>query len=165
MSYKGFASSAKNLTEQDIKKFWSFISCPGPKPCWLWKQGGHTFGYGSIQFRGERHLAHRLAWCLTHGDIPEGKHVCHKCDTPQCCNPSHLFIGTAKDNQDDCTIKRRRPRGGTHGMSKLTDEKVREIRCLHAQGVPLITISKQFGVGSSNLIFIVRRQTWTHVSD
>jgi hypothetical protein len=71
--------------------------------CWEWQASKNEKGYG--QFRG--HVASRLAYRLTHGPIPDGHYVCHHCDNPGCCRPSHLFAGTPKDNWDDCVNKGR----------------------------------------------------------
>ncbi len=51
----------------------------------------------------------------TNGAIPSGLQVCHKCDVPACCNPAHLFLGTAADNQHDKVAKNRQARGAIHG--------------------------------------------------
>ena len=47
--------------------------------------------------------AHRMAWILANGEIPEGKYVCHHCDNPPCCNPDHLYIGTQVENMRDAS--------------------------------------------------------------
>ena len=100
--------------------------------CWSWKGSKNQAGYG--QFRvgrlGRVWSAHRVSWMLKNGDIPPGMFVLHKCDNPGCCNPDHLFLGTAKDNSQDCTDKGRR--AITHRkhtrIRKLSDDQVREIR-------------------------------------
>ena len=77
--------------------------------CWLWTGGMQNMGYGVItNGRGSKKLAHRFSWELHNGPIPEGLHVLHRCDTPLCVNPHHLFTGTAKDNIDDAVAKGRR---------------------------------------------------------
>lgn len=68
--------------------------------CWLWPVSA---GYG--QFKGKR--AHRLSYEAFKGPIPDGLFVCHKCDVPACCNPDHLFVGTASDNSLDMVKKGR----------------------------------------------------------
>ena len=70
---------------------------PGPlgDECWVWIGGRNNSGYGHVWYRSECHGAHRIAWELHSGPIPEGMWVLHKCDRPSCCNPSHLFLGTA----------------------------------------------------------------------
>lgn len=93
--------------------------------CWLWKGGIRSFSYGSFAWRdGKMWAAHRVAYEIATGqDIPEGMDICHRCDTPLCCNPMHLFPGTASENMADMHQK------GRHNCaSKLTAVEVRAIR-------------------------------------
>lgn len=86
-----------------------------PEPntgCWLWKHGTHKFGYGFFKHAGEV-TAHRVSWVLHNGPIPDGMHVLHRCDVPQCVNPDHLFLGTHTDNMKDCARKGRTQRYNT----------------------------------------------------
>ena len=78
--------------------------------CWLWK-GGKTGRrgqkYGVIWVRGQETAAHRASYELHVGPIPDGLCVLHRCDTPLCVNPDHLFLGTLSDNQKDAVAKKR----------------------------------------------------------
>ena len=100
--------------------------------CWSWKGSKNQAGYGQFRVgrRGRVWSAHRVSWVLKNGDIPPGMFVLHRCDNPGCCNPDHLFLGTAKDNSQDCIGKGRR--ATTHRkhtrIRKLSDDQVREIR-------------------------------------
>ncbi len=90
--------------------FWSNVDKSGE--CWEW-QGNRTSGkwnYGivSLGHRGERMRAHRFAWELAHGSIPEGMSVLHHCDNPPCVRHDHLFLGTQADNLEDMDAKGRR---------------------------------------------------------
>lgn len=83
-----------------------------PEPnsgCWLWLGANdNRFGYGKFCFRGRNQMATRVSWFLRHGALPEPKlNMCHKCDTPACVNPDHLFLGTQSDNQLDSIRKGR----------------------------------------------------------
>lgn len=86
-------------------RFWSKVQ--KTDGCWEWQGGRFNFGYGRA-WDGERQvLAHRLAFALTSGAIPDGLHVLHKCDVPLCVNPAHLFLGTHADNMADKCAKGR----------------------------------------------------------
>src|SRR3990167_6332282 len=77
--------------------------------CWLWLGAKLKKGYGVFRETCPRRsvLAHRVAYELANGPIPGGKFVCHHCDNPSCVRPSHLFLGTQKDNMADCSRKGR----------------------------------------------------------
>ena len=92
--------------------------------CWNWT--GAVFnkgGYGQAHFKGKAYPAQRLAWILTNGGIPPGRLACHICDNPLCCRPSHLFLGTPKENTTDM-IRKGRQRGGTHAVSAEARAKI-----------------------------------------
>ena len=85
-------------------RFWNRV-VKGPA-CWTWT--GSTDGrYGEVWFRGRKQKAHRIAWELEAGPIPDGLDVCHTCDNPSCVRPGHLFLGTARDNARDAQRKGR----------------------------------------------------------
>lgn len=109
------------------------------------------------------HYFHRLAWTLLKGVIPDGLCVCHKCDNRKCGNPEHLFLGTYEDNQIDAAAKGRLARGERHGVARLTDAKVRDIRGRFNDGQSKNSLSKQFGVSRTAIQQVVERFTWTHV--
>jgi hypothetical protein len=107
--------------EWRVAKFWNrAVMGPG---CWIWVGATFNTAYGAVRIRLGRGMytkvgAHRVAWMLTFGAIPDGKQVCHACDTPACVNPSHLWIGTMSQNIRDCVAKGRhestRRKGWTH---------------------------------------------------
>jgi len=104
--------------------------------CLIW-MGGTRSGYGMIGSGGTNSkplYAHRVAYELAYGPIPDGMYVCHHCDNPPCVEPTHLFLGTQQDNEDDCVSKRRHMHGATHYNAKMTTPQVIEARLLYATG-------------------------------
>ena len=88
-------------------RFWAKVNKQGN--CWEWQASLFTTtGYGQFALTS-RHpeTAHRMAWVFTHGSIPDGQFVLHKCDNRKCCNPDHLFLGTPQDNMVDMVRKGR----------------------------------------------------------
>lgn len=72
-----------------------------PKGCWIWKGAVSSSGYGNIEEDGKQYTTHKYAWLCTHGAIPKGKVLRHKCHNKLCCNPAHLELGSVKDNYHD----------------------------------------------------------------
>lgn len=151
----------------DDERFWSKVRIVNPEACWLWMASLDRKGYGGFRFRGKSAIASRVAWILTHGDPPQGAHVLHHCDVPRCCNPRHLYLGTNKDNVADRERRGRRRTGyvpgEANGSHVLTNEDVREIRELHANGWTLVRLHERFGVSCTRLSLIVRGLAWTHL--
>lgn len=130
--------------------------------CWLWLNNWNHAGYGLGKVGGRCFRAHRLSWELHRGPIPAGLHVCHRCDTPACVNPEHLFLGTHDDNMRDRDEKGRNVNhcGTLHGNAKLSDDDVRAIRL---DGRNQRDIARAYGVSQSQIWCIKRRRTWRHV--
>ncbi len=91
------------------QSFWSKVDLSSGE-CWIWTGTRGPQGYGRIRVGGRRSTgAHRFAWEIVRGPVPDGLFVCHRCDNPPCVRPDHLFLGTASDNAWDCARKGRRP--------------------------------------------------------
>jgi excisionase family DNA binding protein len=84
-----------------------YVDRKGPDECWEWKGHRGSNGYGVAYCQGLQMRAHRVAYMLAKGDIPEGLIILHKCDNPPCCNPAHLRLGTFLDNAEDAINKGR----------------------------------------------------------
>jgi hypothetical protein len=93
-----------------IRRFWERVPNRPADECWMWTGPRWWDGYGRAGNRG----AHRLSWIIAFGPIPDGLHVCHRCDAPLCVNPAHLFLGTNEDNRRDMLRKARHAHGPAH---------------------------------------------------
>lgn len=125
--------------------------------CWLWTGPVNATGYGRLHRQG----AHRLSWSAVNGEIPAGLFICHRCDTPSCINPAHLFAGTPHENALDAAAKNRVRSGATHPRSKLSDEQVREI-WLSPESRDVI--AKRLGVTRTNVTLIVNCKIRTRIT-
>lgn len=113
---------APSRLQPTIDKLLRRLTPVKPEDCWEWQGRTNAKGYGCLTINEmNEQLAHRVAYRLWVGDIPEGLGVLHKCDNRKCCNPNHFFLGTNTDNTRDMVNKRRQ-------RHKLNEEDVREIR-------------------------------------
>jgi hypothetical protein len=121
--------------ESLIKRFWSKVDVKSDIECWEWKAKAQTsLGYGLINAGRKNGLfkAHRVAYFICKGFIPNGMWVLHSCDNPKCCNPNHLRAGTPKENTMDCILRNRKTNppikyGEKHHNAKLTSQDLNEI--------------------------------------
>ena len=148
------------------ERFLKKIHFSGPNSCWYWTAAKDRDGYGQFRLNGRMEQAHRVAYQLWVGPIPEGLVVRHKCDNPICVHPTHLELGTQADNVRDRDERGRR--AATHGVengnSKLTDDDVQDIRARYAEGgVSLRALAKEYGVNFTHVSRIVNRKIWTHI--
>lgn len=135
--------------------------------CWGWRGKCDKGEYG-IMSCDRRHgpdRAHRASWIIHKGPIPKGMLVCHKCDTRECTNPDHLFLGTPADNTRDMIQKNRKCIGINVPSAKLNDESVRVIKGLLKLKMSYPKIAKMFNVGINAIVRIKRGETWKHIEE
>jgi hypothetical protein len=115
-----------------------------------WSQGR----YGMDRLGSKSMGAHRAAWIRNKGEIPDGMVVCHKCDNGLCVNIDHLFLGTMKDNMQDCKSKGRLKRTDQKGVNNHNARSdYREIRIkaalMRKEGYSLSQIRKSLNIKSN----------------
>ena len=146
------------------KRFWEKVE--KTKTCWFWNAYKNEHGYGHFSIGKKKFKAPRMAWELTSGKIPHGLWVLHHCDNPPCVNPTHLFLGTRKDNNSDMKQKGRQARGERNGSAKLNERTVREMRRVYAEGnISLKKLATQFGVTFHPAQRIISGNGWKHVPE
>jgi HNH endonuclease len=154
----------------------NYLIIKRPNGCWDARCKSTSHGY--IRFRGRRNaksiLAHRLSFEMYRGPVPKDVFVLHTCDNPRCTNPEHLFLGSKKDNAQDCIAKGRfaycdpskyrhiRVRGEKHHSAKLTEDAVRTIRSSSEGPTKL---ASKFGVNRQIIWRIRKRSLWKCVTD
>ena len=134
-----------------------------PEPmsgCWLWTACVDADGYGQIALgtRGKkRERAHRVAWELYRGPIPDGLQVNHSCDNPYCVNPDHLHLGTNISNNAEKVARDRSTFGEKHGASKLIEADVLAIVHDHRSQT---VIAREYRVSQAQISNIKRGAQW-----
>lgn len=148
------------------QRFWRMIK--KTEDCWLWIGGKKPNGYGQISEGGKGSktlLAHRVSYKIHHGELPEGLVVMHSCDNPSCVNPSHLSVGTYKDNTQDMIAKGRKrtvaPLGSENGKAILSERDVLYIR--ENQGKSHAQLGREMGVSPNCVRGVRTGRTWSHV--
>lgn len=122
--------------------------------CWLWSAGWDEDGYGLMTGNVK---AHRESYRIHVGEIPAGLCVLHKCDTPACVNPAHLFLGDHMDNAIDRKMKGRSASGERSPHAKLSESDVASIR---GSSESKTVLARRFGVSRGLIGHIRRGRAW-----
>lgn len=146
-------------------RFWAKVQ--RSSGCWIWTATKTRFGYGMLRVEGKNKLAHRIAYELENGAIPDdgpGHHgwvVMHSCDVASCVNPAHLRLGTNAENMREMLARGRNnpPRGVAHHNAKFTDAEVQKIR---NDPRPHIRLAEEFSTSVAEIAYI-RQQGWAHI--
>lgn len=153
--------------EQRSAAFWGRVDTAGDN-CWEWQgpRAKRGLPYGLVSLDNRPHVAHRAAWILENGPIPDGKIVCHRCDNPPCVRPSHLFLGTPADNSADMVAKGRSAhnRGLSSPTAKLTADDVRQLRAEYdAGGTSTHQLAARYGFTAMQVWRVVKRRSYLDV--
>lgn len=181
-TFRAFSYKQKFCSEECA--FCGRIKRKESSDCLEWQGDINNSGYGvmSVVRAGKRKLigVHRYSWERTHGKIPDGLCVCHKCDNPKCVNVDHLFIGTRKDNNHDRSLKNRSGKrvftdeerfkyscinsGEKNNSAKLTEKEVIQIKNIRGKFTRK-EIAKRFNVSLSCIKDIFGGKTWKYLED
>jgi len=167
------AACGRDVDSEVVDRFFAFVQ-PG-FGCWEWTGAKNESGYGQFRLAGKNVGAHRMAWVIEYGSVPDDLCVLHRCDNPGCVRVTDLFLGTQLDNIADRVAKgrsasglgsgrytkpERSARGERHGRAKLTQEDVEKIRTAFAAGVKNCALAAQYGVSRTQIKHVVRRRHW-----
>jgi len=152
---------------QEQRRFWSRVDMTGgPDSCWKWLGCDNGNGYGVARYHGKTIHSHRLSYILTTGEKLDTMTVVrHKCDNRICCNPNHLESGSHADNIRDWQTRLIDQKGEHNFASKLTEDKVKEIRRLVHNDVSQKDVADFFGISTGAISMIVQGKSWTHSFD
>ena len=185
-----------SCSSQEKANYYKFMTCiekrgrvnTNMSPCWTHTTARSTNGYGQISFQKKAWQLHRYSYWIHNGkpDLTHKNQVMHKCDNPECANPEHLELGTAKENAIDCVKRIREPKpkkekrignyhktdgsfekgdnlGELNNNAKLTWEKVREIRHRKEEGLAYGELKKmavEYGIQYITIQKIVQGSLW-----
>lgn len=159
---------------RDLIRFQAKIYISDRTQCWLWSACRDSDGYGQMKVRRRMEKAQRISFVWLGGNLLRSDEVVrHDCDNPQCVNPGHLKKGGHVENALDRSARGRHglwrhpeaiARGVALPQAKLDDDRVREIRRLHAAGgVSMRALGRRFGVGDTTIRRLLTRESWGHV--
>jgi hypothetical protein len=146
---------------EDERRFWRKVLLGAPSECWLWQGRLNRYGYGTVLFKKARHLAHHLAWALeTRESIAKGQRILWSCGNKLCCNPNHMRLSATSPARGAAKAP---PNLDGHWFSKLTEDKVRQMRALSAAGWRHRCVASLFGISVDTVRGALVGRTWRHV--
>lgn len=149
-----------------LARFWSHVNREKAKAadCWIWTGHVASTGYGQFGIGSHHRVrAHRFAWLVSRGPIPDGFVVCHNCDNTLCVNPGHLRLDSQAGNILESVRKGRKK---VWGLQKLNAEQVQAIRQTYAAGgTTQKQLARTFGIARNTVSQIVNRKCWAHLPD
>ena len=150
------------MRRKTVDDFWDSVNIDSGTNCWEWTGPVMSgTGYGNAHINGRAVSPHRYVYESYYGAIPSGKLVCHECDNRLCCNPSHLFLGSHKDNTRDAISKDRLAKGERHGRAKLKESDILSIRDIWNNGnYGEREIGEMFGITQSMVSMIIHKRKW-----
>ena len=154
------------LTRKIKERFWMKVTVTSPIECWLWTGCLDSYGYGLFGINKKLYKSNRVSYQLHFGALSTKMYVLHKCDTPACVNPNHLFLGTQKDNVKDMMIKNRgnRAKGEAVNTCKLNKYQVLKIKKLFKSGISGYKLARLYKVSHPAIYAILRNRSWKHLS-
>lgn len=131
--------------------------------CWLWQKAKEAFGYGVIRADNKRYLAHRLSYKVYNGKLDDKLLVLHKCDVPACINPDHLYMGTYKNNMEDCVRRGRFASRDRKPNAKLKSTDIQTIKNLYfAEKLTHKEIAHVYKVSIRLIGDVVNEKRWSN---
>lgn len=140
----------------------SRLECDPNSGCWLWSGAVNRKGYGLIGVGQRTALVHRALFECTNGPIPDGLQACHRCDTPACANPDHIFLGSGAENVADMVRKGRQVAGERQRVAKLTTEAAREIM---SSEDPASLLAALYGVDRATIYCVQTGRSWRRATE
>ena len=138
--------------------------------CWRWQGRHDASGYGRYDRKGPYVYAHRIAWLFTNGEIPADMDVLHRCDVRDCCNPTHLFLGTHEDNMLDMRRKGRHTYGEKNMHAKITEDQAKAIMLEYRKDGPhkrdpsnTKELAAKYGLSVGAVMAVVNGRSWKHL--
>lgn len=154
---KSWSRAPRPLAE----RFWEKVEIRNSDDCWLWRGALSSHGYGNLgSGDGKTLRAHCVSFELAYGGLPPGCVICHRCDSPACVNPNHLYAASQAANLGDMAAKGRSAHGERSAAARLSESAVLTIR---SSARKQIDLAKQLGVSPMTISYAKRRLAWRHL--